>query len=332
MGNRLLWADALKGWLITFVVLGHAILDVYGDVCFDGKIRLFNIIYSFHMPAFMAVSGYFMRKPISNGGGIICVKRFKQLMIPFVAWSVVMFVYHDNYDMRSFAQYFVLSESSLWFLWALFWINIIFVISEWVSGISHLNEWLIHSLIAMVLLALMVLINIREFGFQFISYYYVFFLMGYAIKQRNLFKDISTPLVAFLIIVFSFLSWNFKMHELPDWLPIASPLLNTLLQNVYRGVTAVVAVVLIFGLANRTMSKKGWFNAMMARMGVISLGIYAVHCTFMQSIATMWMKVFSDMPPTLVIIVTFFTTCFFSAGVVLLLQRSVWLSKIFLGK
>lgn len=331
MGGRLLWADALKGWLITLVVLGHAILDVYGDVCFDGDIRLFNIIYSFHMPVFMAISGYFMQKPEGNGGGI-CVRRFKQLMIPFVAWSVVMFVYHGKYDIQSLAQYFVLPESSLWFLWALFWINILFVMSDSISRISHLNEWFIHGIVAIILLALMVVMNMREFGFQFISYYYIFFLIGYSIRRYDIFKKMEAKQMILLGLVFAFLSWNFKMHALPDWLHVFSPLPNTLLQYVYRGVTAVVAVVLIFGLARRSMNKKHKCNAIMAWMGVISLGIYAVHCTFMQSIASMWLKVFSGMSPTLVIIVTFLTTYAFTIGVVMLLQKSVWLSKIFLGK
>ena len=55
--DRIYWADSLKGVLILFVILGHAIQAVLGDGCFVN--HAFNYIYSFHMPAFMAVSGYF---------------------------------------------------------------------------------------------------------------------------------------------------------------------------------------------------------------------------------------------------------------------------------
>lgn len=53
MKQRLLWIDALRGILILTVILGHALQ--HGDYYH----RLpWNIIYSFHMAAFFAVSGY----------------------------------------------------------------------------------------------------------------------------------------------------------------------------------------------------------------------------------------------------------------------------------
>ena len=56
MNNRLVWADRLKGILIVLVVLGHAIQQTMNEACFDN--HLWNYIYSFHMPAFMAISGF----------------------------------------------------------------------------------------------------------------------------------------------------------------------------------------------------------------------------------------------------------------------------------
>lgn len=67
--QRLVWADSLKGWLMVLVVLGHAIQCVEPEGCFDN--RVWNIIYSFHMPAFMAISGWFaFRSAKPNWGGI----------------------------------------------------------------------------------------------------------------------------------------------------------------------------------------------------------------------------------------------------------------------
>lgn len=62
---------------MILVVLGHAIQTEIGRYC--EEYHLWNLIYSFHMPAFMAVSGWlFYRKPTdlasisyqSEGGGI----------------------------------------------------------------------------------------------------------------------------------------------------------------------------------------------------------------------------------------------------------------------
>lgn len=55
--TRLVWIDSLKGWLMLLVVMGHAI-----QYCMNaGECESnywWNLIYSFHMPAFMALSGF----------------------------------------------------------------------------------------------------------------------------------------------------------------------------------------------------------------------------------------------------------------------------------
>ena len=70
MTKRIVWADALKGILILLVVLGHSIqaaMRQLGESCLNDY--LWNLIYSFHMPAFMAVSGYLaLRKNLVGGG------------------------------------------------------------------------------------------------------------------------------------------------------------------------------------------------------------------------------------------------------------------------
>lgn len=54
--QRFIWADSLKGWLMLLVILGHAIQSTLGPDCYSNHV--WNLIYSFHMPAFMAVSGW----------------------------------------------------------------------------------------------------------------------------------------------------------------------------------------------------------------------------------------------------------------------------------
>jgi fucose 4-O-acetylase-like acetyltransferase len=54
--ERLIWADSLKGWLMILVIVGHVIQGVLSDSFASNHV--WNLIYSFHMPAFMAVSGW----------------------------------------------------------------------------------------------------------------------------------------------------------------------------------------------------------------------------------------------------------------------------------
>lgn len=67
MKERIIWIDSLKGWLILIVIFGHAI-----QYCFSCGYETnywWNLIYSFHMPAFMAASGFVNYRPTQNGGG-----------------------------------------------------------------------------------------------------------------------------------------------------------------------------------------------------------------------------------------------------------------------
>ena len=60
--QRIAYIDALKGFAILCVVLGHIATGNLRDP-FTQTIYfyLYNIIYSFHMPAFIFLSGYFSK-------------------------------------------------------------------------------------------------------------------------------------------------------------------------------------------------------------------------------------------------------------------------------
>lgn len=60
--TRLVWVDSLKGWLMLLVVMGHAIQYCMNDGECESN-YWWNLIYSFHMPAFMALSGFVNYRP-----------------------------------------------------------------------------------------------------------------------------------------------------------------------------------------------------------------------------------------------------------------------------
>jgi acyltransferase len=76
--NRLNWVDSLKGFAIFLVVYGH-------NFPFCEK-----YIYSFHMPLFLMISGFFYpRKSDLND----LKKRFISLIIPYFSWASILFVF-----------------------------------------------------------------------------------------------------------------------------------------------------------------------------------------------------------------------------------------------
>ena len=55
MQNRIVYIDALRGFAILLVIVGHLIQFNYSSGIEN---PIFNIIYSFHMPLFFFISGY----------------------------------------------------------------------------------------------------------------------------------------------------------------------------------------------------------------------------------------------------------------------------------
>lgn len=88
--TRIIWADYIKGLLILLVILGHTI-----QVCFSNNfesVHIWNLNYSFHMPAFMAVSGWLSFKGINDILSVdfnlyrylsACKRRSLQLLVPY---------------------------------------------------------------------------------------------------------------------------------------------------------------------------------------------------------------------------------------------------------
>ena len=85
MKERIIWLDNLKGFLIFIVVLGHTILFTNNEG--DSNV-FYRYISSFWMALFMFTSGFASYKTTPNYK-VIC-HRFKQLIIPFISWSVIL--------------------------------------------------------------------------------------------------------------------------------------------------------------------------------------------------------------------------------------------------
>ena len=73
--------DNIKSVLITLVVIGHFLLPLESTRLKDG---LVNVIYLFHMPMFIMVSGYFAK-------GMYAGKRFRWERIGKLLWLYLLF-------------------------------------------------------------------------------------------------------------------------------------------------------------------------------------------------------------------------------------------------
>lgn len=82
--------DLLKGIAITLVVWGHSIQYLKKDGISFFENPVFIIIYSFHMPLFMMISGYLFHYSLSKySTADIVITKFKQLIVPMLTWILL---------------------------------------------------------------------------------------------------------------------------------------------------------------------------------------------------------------------------------------------------
>lgn len=186
--------------------------------------------------------------------------------------------------------------------------------------------------IAVILVLLMVVFDIRILGFQFLSYYFIFYTLGYCIHRFSRLRIKNNLIVLTLFFIWAFMAWFWNMHALPSWMPIIPRVPVSLLQYAYRCMTAVVALLVIFAISPRLLNGRNGFNNMFRKIGTISLGIYVVHLillnyanefvSFMHLYNTQWLKI------TFVFIIDLVISTF----VVELLKSNIWTAKLLLGK
>jgi len=193
--NRYL--DSLKGALILLVVYGHAIQYIaYADDGFWAN-PVFKVIYMFHMPLFMAISGYFAwstinRLPLFE----ILTRRFLQLILPIISWTILIFgvislldLFFGRISLPDLLARFpkqIVSEAlhSLWFLWALYFSV---TVMACLRRLKLDKPWLL------LLLCLISLWIPDARGVTLLKFIFPFFCIGYFLRPAS---DLLTKIPA----------------------------------------------------------------------------------------------------------------------------------------
>ena len=331
--KRFIWADSMKGWLIILVVLGHAIQTTLGADCESS--HLWNLIYSFHMPAFMAVSGYltYRANEIGSVSGFktVLFRRFLQLMVPFFVWTTLLILINRvDPSWSSIMTFFYYPDKGLWFLWVLFFINVFFVAGSWLGDRLKLKKEIVILFICLLLIGVMVAFEPRLFGFQFIAYYFLFYSLGYYLhKYEDRIVTNNLFLIAILTLCWFALAWFWKMHELPFWLQ-SIPLPVSLVQYTYRFITAAIAIYVLLAVSPRVLNINKGLNRPFVKLGTISLGIYTTHFILIGRIAKLFAN--SCLSESMRIIVSFVVALSISWAIVWLLSKWKFTAKYMLGK
>ncbi|SFA77363.1 MULTISPECIES: acyltransferase family protein [unclassified Bacillus (in: firmicutes)] len=211
MRQRDYYFDNVKFILIVFVVFGHFLRSFieHNDVIY----ALYKVIYSFHMPAFILVSGFFAKGFFDKG---YVAKLAKKLILPYIIFQLIYSVFYFYlYDKSTLKIDPFNPHWSLWFLISLFFWNImLFVFAKMKPSVA---------------IALAIFIGLAVGYVDWISNYmslsrtFVFFplfLIGYFMKKEHLVVLSSTRIriLASMSFVAIFL-WFYLNPDIPyQWL------------------------------------------------------------------------------------------------------------------
>ncbi len=121
---RVAYWDIAKAVAIFCVVWGHCLQNMTTDKNYLCSDTLSQFIYSFHMPLFMIISGYFAFGSLSRPIGTALNKRMYQLIVPSISWLIVIsllaMAFHRDFVEERFRNIIVTLPFSFWFLKSLF--------------------------------------------------------------------------------------------------------------------------------------------------------------------------------------------------------------------
>ncbi|WP_251519521.1 MULTISPECIES: acyltransferase family protein [Staphylococcus] len=216
--NRDYFFDSARAVLIMLVVFGH-LLQPYKDENIYLSV-LYLTIYSFHMPAFLFISGYFAKNAGKEG---YLEKVSKKLLAPYFIFFVFFSIYYyltgkeDKVQLDPFDPVF-----ALWFLLTLFFFHIILVIVKNYKPYYVLPIAIIISLLAGYSQDIN---NYLSFS-RTIMFFPVFYI-GFLFDQRytSIFKDKRLVIIAIEVLILFYLIYlNHPIN--PDWLLGDSPYMS----------------------------------------------------------------------------------------------------------
>ena len=91
LSKRIEYVDYIKAFAIFMVIVGHSIESL--STCNELNV-VHSFIYSFHMPLFMMLSGFFIAKSFNSGIKQFLTTRSRQVLLPVLSFSVVVFLIH----------------------------------------------------------------------------------------------------------------------------------------------------------------------------------------------------------------------------------------------
>lgn len=175
------------------VIVNHAIIKT--DPMNFYNSMFYKVNWSFHMPIFFIVSGYFIYMSTKDKGSIKWLRdKARRFLIPHFSynigiffWSVTGLAFYDGVTQQGFGKWMLdtsVFDGGEWFLWTLFGTYALMML---ILHIDKRNKDFLFYAFALVIVVVCIPINHGGFlRLAYIQYFFPYVLCGYLIaKYRN---------------------------------------------------------------------------------------------------------------------------------------------------
>ena len=254
--------DSLKGLLIILVIMGHVLLGSISENL--GR----EIIYFFHMPIFLAVTGYFTKNTFIGSSSYDILKKCKNrflipFLIAFVFYSSLIIIHlyqYSDIEIKNIAAIFLYPYYHLWYIPAI----ILFIFyTKILSSVHYSFKYLlIVTFIASTIFFEGYGQNVSNhllfkiFGDKRFYYFFSYFYLGYFLSNKK-FKINFDLMVSLLII--GLLIYGYGQ--------------NAILIGIGKTVANICLIIVIFSL----IEKNSYKSTFLAKVGEVTLPIYLWH-------------------------------------------------------
>lgn len=271
MKQRIEELDVLKGIAIICVIIGH--VHLFAQPQGDPEDWTYRVIYSFHMPLFITISGFLSAQLFERPVVSTLVAKFRRIIVPCLTWQIIACLLVYSFDKAAiFNEY--------WYLKCLF---SCFFLTVVISRIF--KPW--YYCIVVCMFVTWLIPNVWN-----IPYMYPFFCLGIAVRRMDWLlllnkHTMACIVVCFILEVILLRFWHGAMSQ--DFSRLELLLFNEtywydLYAFVYRFVIALNSCVLLYCLSHKLLSR---FNPVSFKsIGKQSLGIYLIHSIILNKLLT----------------------------------------------
>ena len=264
--RRIAYLDIVKLVTIYLVILGHVLIKMDPDLSVGGK--LYAFIYTFHMPLFVLLSGYFAGSSLTKSFSTFVWTKARQLLLPVVPCTIIACIYLFLFRHQLNFRDEIIGNS--WFLKILFVYYVLFYLLKQIK----VNDWMLFVTSAALLFFIPMGSSLQ------MNLLYPYFWCGYFMRKYNVLEKLCAGHYLLLVVMVFVGLYVCKLeYGIPTYIPINKDTLFgywhlIAFRYLIGFVGCLMVIMLVSLLYNGFYKSEG--QSCLAEYGKKTLGVYVL--------------------------------------------------------